>query len=213
MKMRDPEVGLMQVHEFWSYEFHVSEPATCLKQLVVTDPLFETFEISNQLRNTIVSRFVDAMAQAKIAVLDLAGNYDKISKVALEVIKPDLANLGLALTTFLIENISLPPEVEQALDTRTKMGVLGDMSQYTKYQAAEALGTAAGNPGGMGGIGAQLAAGVAVGGQMAGALGAGLAGGGAAAQAPPPVPQAGAFHVAIEGKPAGPFDLAALEGK
>jgi membrane protease subunit (stomatin/prohibitin family) len=92
--MRDPEFGVVRVRAFGSYAFHIADPATFLKQLVVTDPLFETFEISNQLRNTIVSRFVDAIGQSKIAVLDLAGNYDKISKVALEVIKPDLAGWG-----------------------------------------------------------------------------------------------------------------------
>src|SRR6185295_9173658 len=97
--LRDPEFGPIRVRAFGSYAFHVSDPATFLKQLVVTDPSFETFEISNQLRNTIISRFVDAIGQAKIPVLDLAGNYDKVSKVAGEVIRPDLASLGLALTS------------------------------------------------------------------------------------------------------------------
>src|SRR5439155_14755099 len=121
------------------------------------------------LRNAIVSRFVDALGQAKIAVLDLAGNYDRISKVALERIRPDLESMGLALTTFYIENISLPAEVEQALDKRTQMGVLGNLDQYTKYEAATAIPEAARNPGGLGGVGGCLAAGMASGNQMAGA--------------------------------------------
>ena len=120
--MRDPEFGVVRVRAFGSYAFNVSDPATFLKQLVATDPSFETWEISSQLRNVIISRFVDVIGQAKIPVLDLAGNYDKISKLALENIKPDLASMGLALKQFYIENISLPPEVEQALDQRTKMG-------------------------------------------------------------------------------------------
>src|SRR6185436_7964224 len=161
-----------------------------LKQLVVTDPMFEAYEISNQLRNTIVSRFVDAMGQAKIAVLDLAGNYDKISKVAREVIAPDLAALGLSLTSFLIENISMPPEVEQALDQRTKMGVLGDMSKYTQYRTAEAIGDAAKNPGGMAGLGSGIAAGAALADQMRGAMAGGGAGQQSAPPMPPPIPQA-----------------------
>src|SRR6187549_552235 len=110
----------------------------------------------------------------------------------LERVKPGITPYGIDLMALLIENISLPPEVEQALDTRTKMGVIGDMSQYTKYQAAEAIGTAAANPGGMSGVGAQLAAGVAIGGQMAGALGAGMAN----QPAPPPLPATATFHVA-----------------
>ncbi len=213
--LRDPEFGPVRVRAFGSYAFHVTDPATFLKQLVVTDPTFEAFEISNQLRNTIVSRFVDAMAQAKIAVLDLAGNYDKISKVAGEVIKPDLAGLGLALTSFLIENISLPPEVEQALDNRTKMGVLGDLNKYTQYRTAEAIGDAAKNPGGMSGLGAGIAAGSAMADQMRNAMNQNYGGGGApsSGMAPPPIPQSVAFFVAVNGQQQGPFDLNTLATK
>ena len=143
------------------------------------------------------------LGQAKIAVLDLAGNYDKISKVALERIRPDLAAMGLALTTFYIENISLPPEVEQALDKRTQMGVLGNLDQYAKYQTANAIPDAAKNPGGLAGAGMGLAAGVAMGGQMAGAL----AGATQPTAAPPPLPQSG-FFVGIGGQQQGPFDVA-----
>ncbi|HUO10091.1 MAG TPA: SPFH domain-containing protein [Phycisphaerae bacterium] len=208
--MRDPEFGPVRVRAFGSYAFHVADPATFLKQLVVTDPMFETFEISNQLRNTIVSRFVDAIGQSKIAVLDLAGNYDRISKVALEVIKPDLLALGLSLTSFLIENISLPPEVEQALDQRTKMGVLGDMSKYTQYQTAQAIGDAAKNPSGMSGLGAGIAAGSAMADQMRNAMAAGAAGGEVAS---PPLPTSVAFYVAVNNAQQGPFDMGALAGK
>ena len=214
--LRDPEFGPVRVRAFGTYAFHVAEPAVFLKQFVVTDPMFEAFEISNQLRNTIVSRFVDAMGQAKIAVLDLAGNYDKISKVALGVIGPDLAGLGLALTSFLIENISLPPEVEQALDQRTKMGVLGDLNRYTQYKTAEAIGDAAKNQGGMAGLGSGIAAGAALADQMRGAMarGADAPGGSSGAPAmPPPIPQAVGFYVAVNGQQQGPFDVPTLAAK
>jgi membrane protease subunit (stomatin/prohibitin family) len=207
--LRDPEFGPVRVRAFGTYAFQVSDPATFLRQLVATDPQFETYEIATQLRNTIVSRFVDAIGQAKIAVLDLAGNYDKISHVALERISPDLAQMGLSLVAFYIENISLPPEVEQALDKRTQMGVLGNLDQYAKFQTANAIPDAAKNPGGMGGIGAQIAVGAAMGQQMAGAMGAA---GQAPGQtvAPPPLPTAMAFFVAKDGKQAGPFDMTTL---
>lgn len=216
--LRDPEFGPVRVRAFGSYAFHVADPATFLKQLVVTDPMFEAFEISNQLRNTIVSRFVDAMGQAKMAVLDLAGSYDKISKVALEVIRPDLAGLGLALTSFLIENISMPPEVEQALDQRTKMGVLGDMSKYTQLKTAEAIGDAAKNPSGMSGLGSGIAAGAAMADQMRAAISGQSMGGGAAnaPQMPPPIPgggQAVTFFIAVNGQQQGPFDVGTLATK
>ena len=200
--LRDPEFGPVRVRAFGTYAFQVSEPGTFLKQLVATDPSFESYEIATQLRNTIVARFVDAIGQAKIAVLDLAGNYDRIGQVALERIRPDLAQMGLALAAFYIENISLPPEVEQALDKRTQMGVLGNLDQYAKYQAANAITEAAKNPGGLAGVGAQMAAGLAVGQQMAGALAPGAA--------PPPIPTAVAFFVAQDGKQVGPFDVATL---
>jgi hypothetical protein len=139
----------------------------------------------------------------------MAGNYDKMSKAVLETIKPDLAAIGLALTLFYIENISLPPEVEQALDRRTQMGVLGDMNQYIKFQTATAIGDAAKNPGGVAGIGAGLGAGMGMANQMAAAMNS------QPAAVPPPLPLGG-FYVAIDGQQTGPLDpsaLAALAGK
>src|SRR5206468_51252 len=85
------------------------DPATFLRQLVATDPSFETYEIANQLRNVIVSRIVDALGTAKIPVLDLAGNYEKLSQIARERIAPELQGMGLTVTQFFVENISLPP--------------------------------------------------------------------------------------------------------
>jgi len=208
--LRDPEFGPVRVRAFGTYAMHVSDAATFLRQLVATDPNFETYEITNQLRNAIVSRFADAIGQAKIAVLDLAGNYDKIATVARTQIGPELAAMGLELTAFYVENISLPAEVEQALDTRTKMGVIGNLDQYTRYQTANAIPTAAANPGGIAGIGAGLGAGMAIAGQMAGAMQGQQPAGGA----PPPVPGSSAsFFLAVDGKQAGPFDMNALAGK
>jgi membrane protease subunit (stomatin/prohibitin family) len=207
--LRDPEFGPVRVRAFGTYAIQVSDPATFLRQLVATDPSFETYEITGQVRSLIVAHFTEAIGKMGVGVLDLAAHYSTIAADAQVKMSDELGNMGLKLPTFVIENISLPPEVEQALDTRTKMGVLGDLNQYTKYQAAEAIGTAAANPGGMGGVGAQLAAGLAVGGQMAGALGAGMA----AQAAPPPLPATVTFHVAIDGKQAGPFDMAGLEAQ
>jgi membrane protease subunit (stomatin/prohibitin family) len=207
--LRDPQFGPVRIRAFGTYAMRVSDPGTFLKQIVATDPSLETYEITNQLRNTIVARFVDAIGQAKIAVLDMAGNYDKISQVALEKIKPDLAGMGLELTAFYTENISLPPEVEQALDKRTQMGVLGSLDQYTKFQTANAIPEAAKNPGGLGGVGASLAAGMAMGNQMAGAM----QGAASAGASPPPLPGGASFFVGVGGNQAGPFDMAALSAK
>ncbi len=205
--MRDPEFGPVRLRAFGSYAFKVIDPGIFLKEIVATDPSLEAFEISNQFRNAIVSRFVDVVGSAKIPMLDLAGNYEKVSKLAQDRIAPDLAKMGIGLTQFYVENVSLPPEVEAALDKRSQMGVLGNLDQYTKFQSAEAIRDAAQNPGGAAGAGIGLGAGLALGQQMAGALAAGSASG------PPPLPAAVQFHVAISGQQAGPFDLAALGEK
>jgi membrane protease subunit (stomatin/prohibitin family) len=218
---RDPEFGPVRLRAFGTYAFKITDPATFLKEIVATDPSFELYEISAQFRNVIVSRFVDALGAAHIPMLDLAGNYEKVSKVAMEKIAPEMAKMGISLTQFFVENISLPPEVEAALDKRAQMSVLGNLDQYTKLQAADAMRDAAKNPGGLGGIGASLGAGMAVGQQMGGAIaGAASAPGvvtpantappGSSGGGPPPLPGAATFHAAIDGSPAGPFDMATL---
>jgi membrane protease subunit (stomatin/prohibitin family) len=215
--LRDPEFGPVRVRAFGSYSMHVSDPATFLRQLVATNPEFEKYEITGQLRNAIVSRIADAIGQAKIPVLDLAGNYEKAAQAAQLKLAPELAAMGLSLTSFYIENISLPPEVEKALDQRTSMGVLGNMQQFTQFQAAQALRDAAQNPGGIAGVGAGLGAGL----QMANVMGGAFAQqqpqiASAAAPAPampPPLPQAVSFFIGLDGTQQGPFDLAALAAK
>jgi membrane protease subunit (stomatin/prohibitin family) len=206
--LRDPEFGPVRLRAFGTYAMKVSDPGAFLKQLVATDPSFETFDIANQLRNMIVSRFVDVVAQAKMPVLELAGNYEKLGKLAQDHLAAEVAVMGLTLTQFYIENISLPPEVEQALDTRTKMGVLGNLDQFAKYQTAEAIRDAAQNPGGIAGAGAGIGAGVAIGQQMAGAM----AGAGVPSVVPPPMPMTTAvgYFVGSAGKQSGPFDLQTL---
>jgi membrane protease subunit (stomatin/prohibitin family) len=201
--MRDAEIGPVRIRAFGTYAFHVADPKIFLQQLVVTDPSFESYEISNQLRDTIASRFADVIGTAKIPVLDLAGNYEKISKVARETIGPDLKTLGLALTLFYIENISLPPEVEEALDTRSKMGVLGDLNRYAQYQSATAIDDAAKNPGGAAGAGIGIGAGIALGQQMGTHMNP--SGG------PPPIPAA--FLIAVNGAQTGPYDMNTLAAK
>ena len=125
--LRDPEFGPVRIRAFGSYAFRVADPGVFLKQLVATDPSFETYEIATQLRNAIVSRFVDVIGSAHIPMLDLAGNYEKIGTLARERIAPAMAELGLAVTQFFVENISLPAEVEQALGV-IAFGYLGDVN-------------------------------------------------------------------------------------
>ncbi len=212
--MRDPEFGPIRVRAFGTYAFKVTDPGTFLRECVATDPQFEAFEITNQFRNAIVSRFVDTMAAQQIPILDLVGNYERVSKLAGERIAPELAKMGISLTQFFVENVSLPPEVEAMLDKRSSMSVLGNLDQYAKFQSAEAIRDAAKNPGGMAGMGVGFGAGAAIGQQM-GAAFAGAAGASplTSVPMPPPIPLAVTFHVAINGAQAGPFDLPTIVGK
>ena len=161
--MRDSEFGMIRLRAFGIYSFRVTDPVTFLKEVFGTASLFTVDGVEGQIKRTLVSGLSDAIAESKIPALDLAANYDELSNYALQAINPKLAPLGLSLASFVIENISLPEEVEKTMDRRTSMGVLGDMNKYTQYQAAEAMREAANNPGGGAGIGAGMGAGMAMG--------------------------------------------------
>jgi membrane protease subunit (stomatin/prohibitin family) len=169
--MRDADFGMVRLRAFGIYSIRVSDPRAFIKEVAGTNGRFETEDIEGQLRRTLVSGFSDAVAESKIAALDLAAHYDELGGVLRKKLDEDFKTFGLDLTKFVIENISLPPEVEAAMDKRTSMGVIGDVNRYAQFQAADAMRDAAQNPGGGAGLGAGLGAGFAVGNAMAGALG------------------------------------------
>lgn len=161
--MRDAEFGMIRLRAFGVYSFRVSDPVVFLREVFGTKAITTVEDVEGQLKRTLVSGLSDAIAESKIPALDLAANYDEISSYALSTINPKVASLGLTLTSFVVENVSLPEEVEKSMDKRTSMGVLGDLNRYTQYQAAEALREAANNPGGAAGAGIGVGAGVAMG--------------------------------------------------
>jgi len=170
--MRDAEFGMIRLRAFGIYSFRVSEPVTFLKEVFGTASLFTVDGVEGQIKRTLVSGLSDAIAESKIPALDLAANYDELANYALQSINPKLAALGLSLCSFVIENISLPEEVEKSMDKRTSMGVLGNLDQYAKYQAAEAMREAANNNGNsMAGMGVGMGAGAAMGQMFAQSLG------------------------------------------
>lgn len=205
--LRDPEFGPVRLRAFGTYAIRIKDPAVFLREVVGTDGHFTVDEISDQLRNLIVTRFGTVLAGSGIPTLDLAANTEQLGSFVAGRIAPEFANLGLELTTLLVENVSLPPEVEQALDRRTSMGIVGDLSRYTQFQAAEAMRAAAQNPGAAGaGIG--VIVGQALGAQAAGPWGARAPE--TAAAPPPPPPPARLWHVAEAGKASGPFPIEEL---
>src|SRR5499433_3164858 len=168
--MRDADFGMVRLRAFGIYSMRVADPREFVKQIAGTNARFVTEDIEGQLRRTLVSGFSDALGESKIAALDLASNYDELSQFSKQKLQEEFKTLGLELTKFVVENISLPEEVEAAMDKRTSMGVLGDMGRYTQFEAAQAMRDAAQNPGGGAGLGAGLGAGFAVGNAMAGAM-------------------------------------------
>ena len=168
--MRDAEFGMIRLRAFGIYSFRVTDPEAFLKEVFGTSSLFTVDGVEGQIKRTLVSGLSDAIAESKIPALDLAANYDELANYAIQAINPKIAPLGLGLTSFVIENISLPEEVEKSMDKRTSMGVLGDLNKYTQYQAAEAMREAANNPGGMAGMGVGMGAGVSMGQMFAQAM-------------------------------------------
>jgi membrane protease subunit (stomatin/prohibitin family) len=211
--MRDAEFGPVRLRAFGTYVVQVSDPPVLIRQIVGTDGRFTVEEIVNQLRNLIVSRFAEIAGQSKIPVLDMAANYGELGEFLTKKISPEFQNYGLALAKLLVENISLPPAVEEALDKRTSMGVVGNLAAYTQFNIANSIPDAAKNPGGLAAAGAGLGMGMA----MAQPIGQALAGQPPAASAtagtPPPIPGAAIYFVAIEGKQTGPFDMQTLSSQ
>ncbi len=187
--LRDQDFGIVRLRAFGAYSLRVADPSEFIKQVAGTNAHFQTEDIDGQLKRAIVTEFSDAIGELKIPALDLAAQYKEMGEAIRAKINEDFRAYGLEVTKFYVENISLPPEVEAAMDKRASMGALGDAQNYMQFQAADALRDAAQNEGGGAGLGAGLGAGFAVGGQMANAFGAGPqsgSGGGAAATVPCP---------------------------
>ncbi len=208
--LRDPEFGPIRIRAFGNYALRVDDPAAFIREIVGTDGQFTTEEITDQLRNLIVTRFSDKVAESKIPILDMAANYDEMSKFLEDKIQPEFGEYGLKLTKFLIENISLPEKVEEALDKRSSMGIIGDLSKYTQYQAAEAMEAAAENPSGDAGAGIGMGMGFAMANQMAKGMNMGNVEQPQTPQTPPPIPGVMKVYVAIDGKREGPYNKTQL---
>ena len=212
--LRDADFGMVRVRAFGAFAARVVDPAAFLRELVGTDPLFKTDEVKEFLRQMIVGRLAGALAAAQVAVLDLAAHQERIAAQLAGTLSEEFRPMGISIPKFVIENVSMPPEVEEAMDRRTQMGVLGDLGRYTQFQAANAMEDAANNPGGAGdalGIGL----GVGLGQRAAQAMAAPTPPAAPAPAGPPPLPTAAAWYIAVDGQQVGPLsegDLAANAG-
>ena len=208
--LRDAEFGPIRLRAFGTYEIKVTDPAVFIREVVGTDGRLTTDEIKEQLRNMIITRFTDLLGESRIPALDLASKYNELSEFVTGKLNPEYAGYGLEISKFLVENISLPEEVEKALDKRSSMGVLGNMQAFTQFQVANSIPDAAKNPGGLAAAGVGVGLGVGMAGQVMQGMQAAAAPP-PAPMAPPPLPTAVTFFVALNGTQAGPYDLNALQ--
>ena len=213
---RDPEFGPVRLRAFGTYSMRVSDPGKFIQEVVGTDGEFTADEISFQIRNVIVQSASQVLAKSGIPVLDMAANLADLGKVIANSITPQVGEYGLSIPEFYIENISLPEEVEKAMDKRSSIGVVGDLNRYMQFNAAESLSQPGGSMGAaMGaGMGMGMGAGMA---QNMGPWGAAPGAVSGVAPPPPPAPPATAaarvWHLADNGATLGPFgeaDLAKL---
>ena len=190
--MRDNDFGIVRARAFGTYDFKVTDPKIFLKEVAGSDQHFRLDEFADTMRSRIVSLFSEALAQAKIPVLDVATQYSELGAALLPLINPVVSTkYGIEFASFIVENVSLPPEVEAAIDKRSSMAAVGNLNDYVKFQMAQGMGT--GQGGGAGGMASEMAIGMAMAQQMmqqqGGALGAQAT---PAAGAPPPLPTAAA---------------------
>lgn len=190
--IRDKEFGAIRLRGFGIYSYHLSDAKAFYSKISGTRDLYRVADLEGQLRNTIIAKMTDAFAASQIPFLDMAANQNALAERISEQIKPAFTEYGLNLDSFVVENLSLPEELQKVLDQRIGMTMVGDMGRYTQYEVAQSIPIAAANEGGGGvGVGAGLGAGVAMGQAMMDAVkkstsgsGGGAAPAGGAAGAP-----------------------------
>ncbi|MGA3087844.1 MAG: SPFH domain-containing protein [Terriglobales bacterium] len=169
--IRDKEFGAVRLRAFGVFTYHIRDPKTFYSKISGTRDLYRVEDLDGQLRNTIVARITDAFAGSNVPFLDMAANQAALADKISAQLQPGFADFGLALDSFVVENLSLPDELQKVLDQRISMNMVGDMGRYTQFQVAQSIPIAAANEGGgAAAVGAGLGAGVAMGQAMMDAL-------------------------------------------
>ncbi len=162
--VRDKEFGAIRLRGYGIYAYKIADAKLFYQKVSGTRDIYGVPELEGQLRNTIVARMTDSFAQSSVPFLDMAANQAALGQKIIEAVKPSFAELGLSLESFVVENISLPDELQKMLDQRISMNMIGDMGKYTQFQVAQSMPIAAANEGGGGvaGIGVGLGAGLSM---------------------------------------------------
>lgn len=168
--IRDGEFGAVRLRGYGIYSYRISDPRTFFNQVSGTRPAYYGSDLEGQLRNTIVGRMTDIFATSKISFLDMAANQTMLGRKIEEEMKPNFAALGLELASFVVENISLPDELQKVMDARIGMSMAGDLGRYAQFEAAQSMPVAAANSGGAAGMGVGLGVGAVMGQSMMAAM-------------------------------------------
>ena len=164
ISIRDKEFGAIRLRGFGIYSYHLSDAKSFYSKISGTRDIYHVADLEGQLRNTIIAKMTDAFAASQVPFLDMAASQGALAQKISETLKPALTEYGLTLDSFVVENLSLPDELQKVLDQRISLNMLGDMGKFTQYQVAQAIPIAAANEGGGAvGMGAGLGAGVAMG--------------------------------------------------
>jgi membrane protease subunit (stomatin/prohibitin family) len=162
--VRDKDFGAVRIRAFGIYSYHVKDAWTFYTRVSGTRDIYQVPEIEGQLRNTIVGAMTNTFAGSQVPFLDMAANQVDLGNKIAEFLRPGFEALGLFLDNFVVENLSLPEDLQKMLDTRVGMNMVGDMNRYTQFQVANSMPIAAANEGGgLAGVGAGLGAGMALG--------------------------------------------------
>ncbi len=203
--MRDEDFGIVRARAFGTYDFRITNEKLFLREVAGSDHTFRLDEFSDTMRSRIVSIFSEALAESNIPVLDVVRQYSELGDALLPLINPVMSNkYGLEITSFIVENVSVPTEVEEAIDKRASMAAVGNLNDYVKFQMAEGMGKGGG--GGAGGMATELAVGLAIAQQMVNQSG-GILGGGQAKPSVPGTPSPALAGSAEMARPAGLPDL------
>ncbi len=161
--IRDKEFGIVRLRAFGIYSYHIVDPKVFYQKISGTRDVYSRDELEGQLRNTMIASITDLFGESGVSFLDMASNQDEFGKAVREKMLAVFADFGLALDSLVVQNISLPEELQKILDQRIGMNMIGDMNRYTQYQVANSIPLAAQNEGGMAGMGVGLGAGVGFG--------------------------------------------------
>ncbi len=168
--LRDKDFGMVRLRAFGMYSYKLADPRKFFTEISGTRAEYTVDELEQQLRNLVVATMSATLGGSDVPFLDMAANQVLLAERMREAMTPTFERYGMTLDNFAVENISLPEELQKAIDTRISMGMVGDLGKYTQYQVANSVPLAAQNEGGLAGVGAGLAAGVGMGQVMMDAL-------------------------------------------